>query len=148
MAERQILLKVLTPNRTVTEQAVDYVILRTTGGDMGVLPGHAPCLVQLDYGILRAFSDKKQVLTLAVLEGFATVSGTELVVLSSVADDPEHIEAAIQSIAQEREENLRHEQTANLEMHRLETALRHSLVSMDISSYSIIKGHEGSGSES
>lgn len=141
MSEKKLLLKVLTPNQCVLEERVDFVILRTVEGDFGVLPGHEACTVLLDYGLLRAYVGKRQTAVLAVLEGFATVQNDELTVLSAVAEHPEKIEATLAEMERERTATKISEQTANLEMHRVESALRHSLVHMDISSYAIIKGH-------
>jgi len=138
----QLQLRVLTPNRIVLDAPFDFVVLRTTEGDMGILPGHAPYSVLLDYGVLRAYTGKEPASVLAVLEGFATVGDNILTVMSAVAEPPDKIEDAIANIERERAENKALEQTADLEMHRIETALRNSLVKMDISSYSIIKGSE------
>lgn len=142
MADKRLRLTVLTPNRTVFDQNVDFVILRTAQGDMGILPGHEACSVLLGYGLLRAFEGKKQTDVLAVLEGFATVEDNRVVVLSTVAERPDKLEATMTKMEKERAENKLHEQAADLEVHRAEMALRRSLVHMDISSYSITKGHD------
>lgn len=142
MTQKKVLLTVLTPNRCVLEEYVDYAILRTVEGEFGVLPGHEPCSVLLDNGLLRAYVEKRQTAVLAIFGGFATVYDNKLVVLSTVAEHPEKIEEALAEMERERAENKINEQNADLEMHRMESALRHSLVHMDVSVYAIIKGLE------
>lgn len=142
MADKTLRLRVLTPTRTVLDQEVDFVLLRTKEGDMGVLHGHEPSAVLLDIGVLRAYVDKKQTDILAVMGGFATVRDNQVTVMSDIAEPPDKIEAAIARRERERAENQLREQGADLEMRRAESALRRTLVQMDVSSYAIIKGKE------
>lgn len=142
MSDQSLRLRVLTPTHTVLDREVDFVLLRTKEGDMGVLHGHEPSAVLLDIGVLRAYVDKEQTELLAVMGGFATVRDNRVTVLSDIAEPPDKIEAAIARRERDRAENQKREQGADLEMRRAESALRRTLVQMDISSYSIIKGKE------
>lgn len=142
MAEKNIRLTVSTPIRTVLETDVDFVLLRAATGDMGILHGHEPVAVQLDYGVLQAFTDKKPVSVLAVLGGFATVRENRVTVLTGLAEPPDKIEEAIAAREKERADNVISKRKLDMEMQRAETALRHALVHMDISAYSIIKGNQ------
>lgn len=142
---KKVQLHVLTPTRTVLEETVDYVLLRTSEGDMGVLPGHAPCSVMLDYGVVRGFTGKQESSILAILGGFATVENNRVTVLSNLAEPPDQIDAVMAQIAADRAANQLEEQSANLEMSRAELALRRALVRMDISSYPVLKGQDSGG---
>lgn len=142
MAKKNIRLTVSTPTRTVLEADVDFVLLRAANGDMGILHGHEPQAVQLDYGVLQAFVDKKPVDVLAVMGGFATVWENRVTVLTGLAEPPDKIEEAIAAREKERAENKLSNRKSDMEMQRAETALRHVLVNMDISAYSIIKGNQ------
>jgi F-type H+-transporting ATPase subunit epsilon len=46
-------LAVVTPERTELDQEVDTVSLPMIDGQLGVLPGHAPMIGRLGYGIIR-----------------------------------------------------------------------------------------------
>jgi len=150
VADKRFQLKVITPGKTVFDQQIDFMIVRTADGDMGILHGHEPCSVTLDFGVLRAFEQKRQTAMFAVLGGFVTVRGNQVVVLTAFAEPPDQVEAALAAIEKERAENRIHEQKLDLEVHRAESALRRTLVQMDIGAYSLLKGNEekqGSGSD-
>ena len=142
MADKKIHVKLLTPVRTVFEGDADYIVLRTTEGDMGVMPGHEPYMAMLDYGILRTFTGKTADNVFALLGGFAIISNDEAIITSPVAEVPEKMNERLAEMEAARAENEQREEKANLEMHRAETALRHALVNMEVSTYSIIKGSE------
>lgn len=140
--EKAFRLRVLTPTRVVFDDDVDLAILRAKEGDMGILRNHEPCAVTLGYGILKAFVEKQTTGQLAVMGGFATMKDNVLTILSPVAAPPDKIEETIAAIEAERAANQAREAEADIEMLRMENALRHTLVQMDISSYAIIKGRE------
>jgi F-type H+-transporting ATPase subunit epsilon len=148
VADKKVHIKVITPGKVALEADTDFVLMRTAQGDMGVLPGHQPYSVILDYGVLRTFSQKQPEYILAVMGGFATIQDDAVVVLTPLAEPPERLDEALAEIATARAENKLKEQSANAEMHRAETALRQMLVNMDVSAYSILKGKdEGRGGE-
>lgn len=139
MDQNSLTLRVLTPDRTVLSRAVDQVILRTSEGDLGILPGHEPCSMILDYGVLRAYDGKNQADVIAVMRGFATVRDNEVVVLSAVAERPDQIEALLEDMERQQVENKRREERFDIEIIRAEIAMRRALVGMDISSHSILR---------
>ena len=142
MADGRLRLQIYTPVKTVVDEDVEYVHMRSKEGDFGILPGHEPCSFALDVGLLRIYEDRQVVSEYAVLEGFATMRDNCLVVLSSMVERPDKIEAALENLAREREESREREQRAELEMHRIESALRRVLVKSEVSAYSILQGHE------
>lgn len=144
MAEKgKITLRIMTPGRVVTQREVDFVVLRTVEGEMGFLPGHEACVAVLDYGVIRSYIDKRPVDVLAALGGFARMRDNELNVLTTVAEPPDQIDAALEAVAKQREANKLHELNSDLEIRRAENALRRTLVQMDVSAYSILKGNTG-----
>jgi F-type H+-transporting ATPase subunit epsilon len=143
MTGKEIRLKILTPNKIVANRDLDFVLLRTVTGDMGILYGHEPCAMLLDVGMLKMYEGNTVIDTLAVLGGFAMVRDNQVVVTTELAEPPEMVQAVLARMEEEWKQNREKEQTTDLEMHRIEKALRNMLVHMDISSYSIIKGNEG-----
>lgn len=142
MTDKGVKIKIYTPSKLVLDDVVDFVILRTNEGDMGVMPGHEPYSALLDYGMLRMFVEKAETGVFMVLGGFVTVMNNEVVVLSDMAERPEELQTALDALEREREANLLREATSDLDIQRAEMVLRQSLVQMDISSYSIIKGRD------
>ncbi len=52
-ADNRIQCLVVTPERTVLDERVDFVVLPLYDGELGVLPGHSPLIGRLGYGELR-----------------------------------------------------------------------------------------------
>ncbi len=51
---KQITLEMVTPEKVALSAPADFVVLPAVGGEMGILPGHAPFVVQLAAGEVRA----------------------------------------------------------------------------------------------
>jgi F-type H+-transporting ATPase subunit epsilon len=69
------------------------VIARTTEGELGVLPGHAPLLGQLaDGGVVRIQEDGGQELVFAVHGGFLSVTEDGVSILAELAERAEEID--------------------------------------------------------
>ena len=66
-------LNLITPQKQLLNAVeVDFVALPALEGELGVLPGHIPMIVQLGYGSLRYKQDGKEE-DFAVLGGFAEI---------------------------------------------------------------------------
>jgi len=118
-------LEIVTPEARVYEEEVDSVVLPTTTGEVGILPGHIPLMTELEPGQLQA-ARSGQTELLAVSKGFAQVVGDKISVLAEGAIDieqidPEEIEAA-QLRAQEELEKLGDADPEEVE--RLETTIQ------------------------
>jgi F-type H+-transporting ATPase subunit epsilon len=77
-------LDIVTPEKKVFSDAVDYVYLPGADGEIGVLPMHAGLVTALKPGELRYMHEGK-VVTLAIGSGFAEVTQTKVVVLTDMA---------------------------------------------------------------
>ena len=80
-----ILLKVLAPNQNVYEGEADEVILPSTTGQIGVLPGHISLVTAIDIGVLRLRSNS-QWKSIALMGGFAEIESDEVIVLVNSAE--------------------------------------------------------------
>ena len=142
--ERKIRLKVLTPVRTVYDKPVNMIIARTVDGDMGILYGHDSRTALLDDAVLRIMgdtADRRGEELLMILGGILTVHDNEAVILSEIAEHPDKLQEFIDKLDEERSAHKIKEQTADIAMRRMEFAIRRALVHMDVSAYSILKGH-------
>jgi len=133
---------VMAPDKTLFDGAADFVLLRTSRGDMGVLPGHEPYAALLARGQARAFVNKEQIAAFEIHGGFAMVEGGKLAILTGLAGPPEEMEGIMTEMERARAQRREREDAANLEMRRAEEALRRALVHAEVSADVIIKGHE------
>ncbi|MEM7249768.1 MAG: ATP synthase F1 subunit epsilon [Acidobacteriota bacterium] len=87
----RLTLKVLTPAAEVVAREVDSVNLTATGGEVGILPGHAPLLAELRPGAAR-YVDGSAKGALAHSDGFLEVSGDTVLVLVQAAESAGEID--------------------------------------------------------
>ncbi len=124
-------LEIVTPEARVYSDAIDSVVIPTTDGEIGILPGHIPLLTQVDHGELRVTQGGKTAL-LAVSGGFAQIVADKVSVLAESAIQEEKIdEHAAESAMQRAEEALRGQ--ASLppsEVERLEGIVRFSIAQL------------------
>ena len=80
-----ISLKVLAPNQNVFEGEAEEVILPSTTGQLGVLPGHISLVTAIDIGVLRLRINSKWV-SIALMGGFAEIESDEVTVLVNNAE--------------------------------------------------------------
>ncbi len=92
MAER-IQLDVITPERSVLSETVDFVSVPGLGGELGILPGHTPLISQLQTGVLT-YTHGANTERLLVSGGFVEVNHDRVSVLADMAERPEEIDTA------------------------------------------------------
>tara|TARA_B100000131_G_scaffold290564_1_gene303443 strand:+ start:423 stop:827 length:405 start_codon:yes stop_codon:yes gene_type:complete len=80
-----ISLKVLAPNQNVFEGEAEEVILPSTTGQLGILPGHISLVTAIDIGVLRLRSNSKW-MSIALMGGFAEIESNEVTVLVNSAE--------------------------------------------------------------
>ncbi len=80
-----ISLKVLAPNQNVFEGDAEEVILPSTTGQLGILPGHISLVTAIDIGVLRLRSNSKW-FSIALMGGFAEIESDEVTVLVNSAE--------------------------------------------------------------
>lgn len=91
MADTKLKLKVVTPAKTLFEDAVDQVILPTALGQITVLPHHTSLVSILEPGELVVTNGEEQ-FPLAVFGGIIEMQNNELVVLADSAAAPSEID--------------------------------------------------------
>ncbi|MBL6803504.1 MAG: F0F1 ATP synthase subunit epsilon [Synechococcus sp. BS307-5m-G38] len=78
-------LRVLAPDQNVFDGSADEVILPSTTGQLGILPGHISLLTAIDVGVLRVRADGAWN-SIALMGGFAEVDADEVTVLVNNAE--------------------------------------------------------------
>ena len=85
-----IKLEIVSPDKVVYSEDVSMVIVRSTGGELGILPHHAPLVTGLVPHAMRvrvSGSDRDEQLT-AVAGGLTEVTPEKITVLATAAEQP------------------------------------------------------------
>ena len=86
-------LRVLAPDKNVFDGSAEEVILPSTTGLLGVLPGHISLLTAIDVGVLRVRTDNNWS-SIALMGGFAEVESDDVTVLVNSAELGASIDSA------------------------------------------------------
>lgn len=122
---KTIRLDIVTPEKVSYSEDVNMVIARTTGGDIGVLPGHAPLIAGLAIWPLRVQKEEGEV-QLAVCGGFIEVTPEKVTVLGNCVELAEDIDIIRAEKAKERAE-ARLRSPEEIDVARAEAALKRAM---------------------
>src|SRR6185436_249976 len=99
-------LEIVTPEARVYSDTIETVVIPTTSGEVGILPGHIPLLTEIEHGELRV-TKNGQTQWLAVSGGFAQVDGDKVSVLAEHAITEEKIdEHAVEAALKRAEQQI------------------------------------------
>lgn len=84
-------LEIVTPEGRVLSATVEAVVLPGSEGELGVLPEHAPMLVQLKPGALRV-TRSTEALVFVIGGGLAEITGSYVRVLAEMAANADHLD--------------------------------------------------------
>lgn len=123
-----IKLEVVSPDKVVYTADINMLIVRSTDGELGILPNHAPLIAGLVPNAMRLLTDDGEQLV-AVSGGFMEVQPQKITVLASAAELPINIDVnraqKAYARAKERLEAFKNTEPklVDLDMARAETAL-------------------------
>lgn len=122
-----LVLEIVTPENRAYSDSADTVVIPTTTGEIGILPGHLPLLTQVEPGELRLERSGKTEY-LAVGRGFAQISGDKVSILAESAISEEKIEeSAVEDAMKRAQAALASKEAIEpAEMERLERVVRFS----------------------
>lgn len=120
-----LLLEIVTPQDRVYSDTSDTVVIPTTTGEVGILPGHLPLLTQVEAGELR-LERGGRVEYVAVGRGFAQISGDKVSILTESAISEEKIDvSAVEDAMKRAQDSLAGEEEMEpAEVERLEKLVR------------------------
>ncbi|MGW0227295.1 F0F1 ATP synthase subunit epsilon [Actinopolymorpha singaporensis] len=78
--------ELVAPDRTVWSGEATTVIARTSEGDIGILPGHAPVLGLLVDGVVEVRTPDSEIYVAAVQGGFLSVANDRVSILAEYAE--------------------------------------------------------------
>ncbi len=131
---KKIRLDIVTPEKVAYSDDVSMVIARTTGGDVGILPGHAPLIAALVIWPLRIMIDEEEK-EMTMCGGFIEVQPDKITILANCSELPEDIDVARAQVAKERAENRLREQKETIDIARAEAALRRALIRLTVAQH-------------
>ncbi len=128
----KIHLDIVTVERLVVSEEVDYVSAPGIDGVLGILPRHEPLLTALTFGELRYKKDGEEI-SFAIGGGFMEVRPDKVTVLADAADHAEEIdEQRAEEARQRAQELLSQKPESDAEAARLEHALRRAEVQLKV----------------
>ncbi|MGH9452807.1 MAG: F0F1 ATP synthase subunit epsilon [Terriglobia bacterium] len=131
----RIQLEIATPEKQVVREPVEAVTLPGKEGYLGVLPGHAPLLSELQPGEI-VYTTSLGERYLAVSWGFAEVLPERVIVLAETSELAGEIDVARAERAKERaEERLKRPNEANVDAERARSALARSMARLRVASH-------------
>lgn len=125
----QINLEIVTPDRKVLSQPVDYVGAPGIEGEFGIMANHVPFLSALGIGNLY-YKENGKYFYVFVAGGFAEVSNNKVTVLAEVAEKAAEIDVERARRSHERAEERMRQQKEKLDFARAQAALQRSLARM------------------
>lgn len=126
MADKNITVEIVTPERATYSEPADFVVVPGVEGYLGILPMHAPIVAGVDIGIIKVIAGGKE-LKFAVGGGFMEVNQDKVVILADSAEKSDEIDVARAKAARERAEQRLANRTHDTDVLRAEIALRRAI---------------------
>ena len=124
-------LEIVTPEKQVVSETAEEVQIPGKNGYLGILPGHAPLITELDVGEISYRMDG-QPHYLSVAWGFAEVLPTKVTILAEAAERPDEIDVARAQEAKKRAEERLKSQDPSTDYERALNALKRADVRLDV----------------
>ncbi len=125
--------EVVTAERVVFQDEVDMVLAPGTGGQLGILPHHAPLMTALTFGELVIQRAGQEDEFIAIGGGFMEVGPHHVTILADSAERAEDIDEERAEAARRRaEELMAQKQQDDAELARAEAALRRSIARLKV----------------
>jgi F-type H+-transporting ATPase subunit epsilon len=126
-------LEIVTPEARVYSDTIDTVVVPTTEGEIGILPGHIPLMAQVAQGELHV-TKGGATQYLAVSGGFVQVSEDKVSVLAEGAITEEKIdEHAVETAMKRAQDALKGAETMEpAEVERLESVVRFAVAQLGL----------------
>jgi F-type H+-transporting ATPase subunit epsilon len=127
MSSEKIHLEVVTPERRVLKEDVEEVQLPGSNGYLGILPGHAPLITQLQIGEVSYRKNQRDYF-LAIGSGYCEVLPDRVTVLAERAERGDEVNLERARASKARAENrLADVHNIDIDFARAEASLRRAL---------------------
>ena len=119
-------LEIVTPDKQVVADTAEELQLPGKRGYLGILPGHAPLITELDVGAL-SYRRAGKTVHLAIAWGFAEVLPDKVTILAEIAERAEEIDVARAQKAKDRAEDRLKKLEPGTDFPRASSALQRAL---------------------
>ncbi|MEW6696531.1 MAG: F0F1 ATP synthase subunit epsilon [Bacillota bacterium] len=119
-------LDIVTPEKVVFSEEIDFIVAPGADGELGVLPEHAPLVTALKIGTMRVQQGGK-FFKVAVSGGFMEVKNSRVVVLADTAERADQIDLERARSAKQRAEQRLSGKGPEIDIVRAEIALQKAL---------------------
>ena len=124
-------LQIVTPDRLLVREDCDQVQIHGKNGELGILPGHAPLITELQIGEI-SYRVGTTTQYLAVAWGFAEVLPDKVTILADAAERAENIDVKRAQEAKARAEEALRQAAADLDYDATLYALRRAEVRLAV----------------
>jgi F-type H+-transporting ATPase subunit epsilon len=133
MADSTFKLSVVSPERLVLSEEVEEAQVPGKNGCLGILPGHAPLMTELDIGEL-SYRQGDRTGYLAVTWGYCEVLSNQVIVLAERADRAEEVDRERAQASMDRaNKRLANLQDPDIDFLRARTSLQRALIRVQVS---------------
>jgi F-type H+-transporting ATPase subunit epsilon len=128
-----IQLSVVTPEKLFLEKMVESITLPGKMGEMQVLTGHIPSLVELKPGVVIFVDENNKTVRFMVGHGFAEIDAKAVNVLSEIARLPEEVNKDQErALLRDLEERIKKISPEEEEFRRISVELERSVASIKL----------------
>lgn len=132
-------LEVVTPDRLLVSHPVNMVSIVTGGGELGILPRHAPLAATVKPGLVRVKLPEGTDY-LVVTGGFLEVRPDRVTILAEAAEIGSRIDVDRAEAAKRRAEQRLADKKAELNLRRAEFALQRAILRLEAAELSRASG--------
>jgi len=133
MADDKLQLEIVTPDHFVLREEVDELQVPGKNGYLGILPGHAPLITEMQIGEI-SYRQGKATYFLSVAGGYCEVLPDRVTILADKAEQAEQIDVNRALAAKERaEKRLADLQNQDVDYRRAQLGLQRALVRLQVS---------------
>jgi F-type H+-transporting ATPase subunit epsilon len=124
-------LEIVTAERMVYSEDIDALVAWGVGGQLGILPHHAPLMTMLQPGDIMIRKDKEEEY-LAITGGFLEVRPDKVIILADACERADEIDIARAEEAKKRAQETMKAGPLTAEAAAAEAALRRSLARLKV----------------
>jgi F-type H+-transporting ATPase subunit epsilon len=125
-------LEIVTQERSIYSDNVDFVIAPGVEGELGILPNHCPLITMLKPGELKIIKKGEEIL-IAIGGGFLEVRPDRVIILADIADRDDEIDSQkVEEAIRRAKALLSNGKMSAIDKTELETALRLELTRLNI----------------
>lgn len=127
MADNTYMLEIVTPERILFKDEVQFMVAPAVDGQIGVMKNHAPLVAALNIGVLRYKGAAGQDEKIAISGGFMEVIDNTGRILAETAEKGEEVDVLRAKAARERAERRLAQRDEAINYARAEQALKRSI---------------------